>query len=265
MNKKRRIVYALIFSAMPSIIGMLLAFLWDGGRSGIYLHPFLQSLATPFNSDGLFYAMGGVATRMVVTITVGILYLPIDVLVFICFCIWWAILPMIKYYRKNKVVFLVHGVSNFDVIGKYVSACGDEIPLVLTFEKLGKLYWKKLFFQLSGAKMMFTVFLSQGPQIIHFYADHFELPDNSRCDVAVLLTRVNDGCQLRIFVDQPGLLSAYKDHDALCKALDERFTICSKADVGHARDSEVGGNEEIKDRCYLIDCRKSSNGDLRKS
>ena len=100
-EKKRRMVNALIFSAMPSIIGMLLAYLWDGARSGIHLHPFLQSLAEPFNSGGLFYAMGGVATRMVVTITVGMLYLPIDVLVFICFYMWWAILPMIKYWRKN--------------------------------------------------------------------------------------------------------------------------------------------------------------------
>ena len=113
---KRRIVNALIFSAMPSIIGMLLAYLWDGARSGIHLHPFLQSLAEPFNSGGLFYAMGGGATRMVVTITVGILYLPIDVLVFICFCIWWAILAMIKYWRKNKVVFLVHGFTSVRLI-----------------------------------------------------------------------------------------------------------------------------------------------------
>ena len=262
---KRRIVNALIFSAMPSIIGMLLAYLWDGARSGIHLHPFLQSLAEPFNSGGLFYAMGGGATRMVVTITVGILYLPIDVLVFICFCIWWAILAMIKYWRKNKVVFLVHGLSNFDVIGKYVSACGDEIPLSLVFEEAGRLYWKKLFFQLSGAKLMFTVFLGHEDRVIHFCADHFELPDNSRSDVAVLLTRVNDGCQLRIFVAPAGSLSKYKNHDALCKALDERFTICSKAVVGHARDSEVGGNVEIKDRCYLIDCRKSPSGDLWKS
>ncbi len=255
-RKARRIVNALIFSAMPSIIGMLLAFLWDGGRSGIHLHPFLQSLAEPFNSGGLFYAMGGVATRMVVTITVGILYLPIDVFVFICFCIWWAILPMIKYWRKNKVAFLVHGLSNFDVIGKYVSACGDEIPLVLTFEKSGKLYWKKLFFQLSGAKLMFTVFLSQGPQIIHFYADHFELPDNPRSDVAVLLTHVNDICQLRIFVAPSGSLSAYKDHDDLCKTLDERFTTCPRTEVGHGRDSKTEENEVITGRCYLTDCRK---------
>ena len=143
---------------------------------------------------------------------------------------------MIKYWRKNKVAFLVHGLSNFDVIGKYVSACGDEIPLVLTFEKSGKLYWKKLFFQLSGAKLMFTVFLSQGPQIIHFYADHFELPDNPRSDVAVLLTHVNDSCQLRIFVAPAGSLSAYKDHDDLCKTLDERFTTCPRTEVGHGRD-----------------------------
>ena len=54
---------------MPSIIGMLLAFLWNGGRSGgIDLHPFLIYLAEPFHSGSLFYSMGRAATRLTVTI-----------------------------------------------------------------------------------------------------------------------------------------------------------------------------------------------------
>ena len=90
--KNKRIVLPIMISLMPSIIGMLLAFLWNGGRSGgIDLHPFLIYLAEPFHSGSLFYSMGRAATRLTVTIIVGILYIPIDVFVFLCLCICRAV------------------------------------------------------------------------------------------------------------------------------------------------------------------------------
>ena len=240
----------------PSAFGMIMAFLYNGDRGWhVAFPPYVTRIIYPFGASSFFYSWGN-PTRLEQTLVNGLFFLPYDFFVFICICFYQIIQRIIKYWRKNKVVFLVHGLSNFDVIGKYVSACGDEIPLSLVFEEAGRLYWKKLFFQLSGAKLMFTVFLGHEDRVIHFCADHFELPDNSRSDVAVLLTRVNDGCQLRIFVAPAGSLSAYKDHDDLCKTLDERFTTCPRTEVGHGRDSKTEENEVITGRCYLTDCRK---------
>ena len=91
---------------------------------------------------------------------------------------------------------------------------------------------------------------------MNFDAVDFGLPDNFRGDIAVFLVRDGDSYQLRIFVDKPGSLVAYKDYHSLCQALDERYDSFPRQDVRF--DYKLRRGEEPRKgqgKCYLIDSR----------
>ncbi len=81
---------------MPSIAGMILACLWNGGW-GVKLPSLLVKIAVPFGLDSMFYAMGA-PSRFTQAIVVGMAYIPIDLLVLLCFVSYK--IAKLRYMRK---------------------------------------------------------------------------------------------------------------------------------------------------------------------
>ena len=120
----------------------------------------------------------------------------------------------------------------------------------------GKLLWRRNVISWSPLNRVVTGISSNGETIMYFVAYDFGLPDNFRGDIAVFLVRDGDSYQLRIFVDKPGSLVAYKDYHSLCQALDERYDSFPSKDVRF----DYGNSQWIAPRknqgmCYLIDAR----------
>ncbi len=118
----------------------------------------------------------------------------------------------------------------------------------------GELLWRRNNISWSPLSRVEIGMSSNGENIMNFDAVDFGLPDNFRGDIAVFLVRNGDSYQLRIFVDKPGTLVAYKDYHSLCKALDERYDSFPRHDVRfdyiYRRGEEPRKNQGM---CYLID------------
>ncbi len=118
----------------------------------------------------------------------------------------------------------------------------------------GELLWRRNVISWSPLSRVEIGMSSNGEKIMNFDACDFGLPDNFRGDIAVFLVRFGDGYQLRIFIDKPGSLVAYKDYHSLCQALDERYDRFPRQDVRF----DYGNSQWIKPRkgqgmCHLID------------
>ena len=120
----------------------------------------------------------------------------------------------------------------------------------------GELLWRRNEISVCPLNRVEIGMSSNGETIMNFDAVDFGLPDNFRGDIAVFLVRDGDSYQLRIFVDKPGSLVAYKDYHSLCKALDERYDSFPRQDVRF--DYKLRRGEEPRKgqgMCYLIDSR----------
>ena len=118
----------------------------------------------------------------------------------------------------------------------------------------GELLWRRNDISWSPLRRVEIGISSNGEKIMSFDAVDFGLPGNFRGDIAVFLVRDGDNYQLRIFVDKPGSLVAYKDYHSLCQALDERYDSFPRQDVRF----DYGNSQWIKPpknqgMCYLID------------
>ena len=118
----------------------------------------------------------------------------------------------------------------------------------------GELLWRRNDISWSPLRRVEIGISSNGEKIMSFDAVDFGLPGNFRGDIAVFLVRDGDSYQLRIFVDKPGSLVAYKDYHSLCQALDERYDSFPRQDVRF----DYGNSQWIKPpmgqgMCYLID------------
>ncbi len=126
----------------------------------------------------------------------------------------------------------------------------------------GELLWRRNVISWSPLSRVEIGMSSNGEKIMNFDACDFGLPDNFRGDIAVFLVRDGDSYQLRIFVDKPGSLVAYKDYHSLCQALDERYDRFPRQDVrfGHQNPQwfkdqfpELYKPRKGQGMCYLID------------
>ena len=120
----------------------------------------------------------------------------------------------------------------------------------------GELLWRRNEISVCPLDRVEIGMSSNEETIMNFDAVDFGLPDNFRGDIAVFLVRDGDSYQLRIFVDKPGSLVAYKDYHSLCKALDERYDSFPRQDVRF--DYKLRRGEEPRKgqgMCYLIDSR----------
>ena len=119
-----------------------------------------------------------------------------------------------------------------------------------------ELLWRRNVISWSPLNRVVIDMSSNGENIMKFDACDFGLPYNFRGDIAVFLVRDRGSYQLRIFVDKPGSLVAYKDYHSLCKALDERYDSFPRQDVRF--DYKLRRGEEPRKgqgMCYLIDSR----------
>ena len=117
----------------------------------------------------------------------------------------------------------------------------------------GELLWRCNDISWSPLSRVEIGMSSKGETIMNFDAVDFGLPDNFRGDIAVFLVRDGDSYQLRVFIDNPGSLVAYKDYHSLCQALDDRYERFTKHDVRF--DYKLRRGEEPRKNqgmCYLI-------------
>jgi hypothetical protein len=118
----------------------------------------------------------------------------------------------------------------------------------------GELLWRRNDISAGPLSRIEIGISSNGETIMYFDACDFGLPYNFCGDIAVFLVRDGGSYQLRIFVDKPGSLVAYKDYNSLCKALDERYDSFPRQDVRfdyiYRRGMKPRKNQGM---CYLID------------
>ncbi len=102
IGKKTSVAFLItILCLLPSIFGMVLAFLDNGGR-GMKLPPGFVRLSTPFGVASLLYAMS--ASRLDATLFTGLFYIPVDLVIVFFFLMCKLLMPksIIGYVRDNR-------------------------------------------------------------------------------------------------------------------------------------------------------------------
>ena len=177
----------------------------------------------------------------------------------------------------SNIIFLVRDIPEEYEITR--GGFGDPYPMPITSESgkrpekqrsvyqgaKGELLWRRNYISISPLHRVEIGISSNGEKIMDFDAYDFGLPYNFRGDIAVFLVRDGDSYQLRIFVDKPGTLVAYKDYHSLCKALDKRYDSFKRKDVRFDHQYPQWFKDQHPDvyyeklkkqgMCYLIDSR----------